>query len=103
MRTRCVRSRGRLRRIARAMKLVRTARRSCAEEGEVMKAFAFALVLALVLPVAARAQSTPAGVVTRLEGTVTAVRASLPQPVALKFKDGVFVNDRIVTGDQSVV
>ena len=68
-----------------------------------MKAPAFALVFALVLPVAARAQGTPAGVVTRLEGTVTATRASLPQPMALKFKDGVFVNDRIVTGDQSIV
>jgi hypothetical protein len=64
------------------------------------------LVLALfpfVLPLAAWGQGTPVGVVTRLEGTVTAARASSPQPVALKFKDGVFVNDRIVTGDQSVV
>ena len=68
-----------------------------------MKALSFALMLALVLPLAARAQGTPAAVVTRLEGTVTATRASLPQPVALKFKDGVFVNDRIVTGDQSIV
>jgi hypothetical protein len=60
-------------------------------------------VLPFVLPVAAWAQGAPAGLVTRLEGNVTAARASLPQPVALKFRDGVFVNDRIVTGDQSIV
>jgi len=44
-----------------------------------------------------------AGVVTTLQGSATAARASLPQPVALKFKDDVFLRDRIVTGDRSIV
>jgi hypothetical protein len=72
-----------------------------------MKRCGHALVLAtaimVLLPLSVRGQATPAGVVTQLEGTVTATRAALPQPVPLKFKDGVFVNDRIVTGDRSVV
>lgn len=46
---------------------------------------------------------TKAGVVTTLQGSATAARTALPQPVALKFKDDVFQNDRIVTGDQSIV
>jgi len=65
------------------------------------------LVLALFTLVAfwpafALAQ-TKAGVVTTLQGSATAARTALPQPVALKFKDDVFQNDRIVTGDQSIV
>ncbi len=43
-----------------------------------------------------------AGVVTNLEGTATATRRTLPQPVTLKFRDDVFQNDRIVTGDRSI-
>jgi hypothetical protein len=64
-----------------------------------------ALALALVIglwPGAVSAQITKAGVVTTLEGNVTAARASATQPVALKFKDDVFVNDRVVTGDRSL-
>src|SRR5262245_56053359 len=53
-------------------------------------------------PGAVSAQITKAGVVTTLEGNVTAARASATQPVALKFKDDVFVNDRVVTGDRSL-
>jgi FecR protein len=60
------------------------------------------LVLAMyLLPVPAFAQTTKAGVVTTLEGNVTAVRAVVPQPVPLKFRDDVFLQDRVVTGDQS--
>jgi hypothetical protein len=60
------------------------------------------LVLALcLLPVPAFAQATKAGVVTTLEGNVTAARAVAPQPVPLKFRDDVFLQDRVVTGDQS--
>jgi FecR protein len=60
------------------------------------------LVLAVHLfPAAALAQSTKAGIVTTLEGHVTAVRSVSPQPVALKFKDDVYLHDRVVTGDQS--
>ena len=60
------------------------------------------LVLAIsVLPAPALAQGTKAGIVTTLEGDVTAVRAVAPGPVALKFRDDVFVRDRVVTGEQS--
>jgi len=60
------------------------------------------LVLAIsVLPAPALAQGTKAGIVTTLEGDVTAVRAVAPAPVALKFRDDVFVRDRVVTGEQS--
>jgi hypothetical protein len=38
-----------------------------------------------------------AGVVTTLEGNVTVVRASAPEPSQLKFRDAVFVRDRIAT------
>jgi hypothetical protein len=39
-----------------------------------------------------------AGVVTTLEGKVTVVRASSPETSSLKFRDAVFVRDRIATG-----
>jgi hypothetical protein len=62
-----------------------------------------ALALAIGLwPGAVSAQITKAGVVTTLEGNVTAARSTAAQPVALKFKDDVFVNDRVVTGDRSL-
>ena len=52
-------------------------------------------------PSLAFGQATKAGVVTTLEGNVTVTRVTLaPQP--LKFKDDVFVNDRVTTGDQSI-
>src|SRR2546425_5643450 len=60
------------------------------------------LVLAIyLLPAPALAQATKAGVVTTLEGNVTAARAVASQPVVLKFKDDVFPQDRVVTGEQS--
>jgi len=43
-----------------------------------------------------------AGVVTTLEGNVTATAPRLTQPVTLKFKDDVYTNDRITTGDRSL-
>ena len=42
-----------------------------------------------------------AGVVTTLEGHVTVVRASAPEPSPLKFRDAVFVRDRIATHKDS--
>jgi hypothetical protein len=60
------------------------------------------VALAQLLPSVVLAQASRAGVVTTLEGTVTVSTASLPQPRPLKFKDDVFVNDRIVTGDRSI-
>ena len=43
-----------------------------------------------------------AGVVTTLQGTVTVARASLSQPAPLKFKDDIYVRDRIATAEDSV-
>jgi len=53
------------------------------------------------VPSPAFAQPTKAGVVTTLEGHVTVTRVTLaPQP--LKFRDDVFVDDTVTTGDQSI-
>ncbi len=59
-----------------------------------------ALVLALPVP-AAWAQG--AGVVTTLSGHASVARAALPAPAALKFKDSVFVRDRISTAENSLL
>src|SRR5881628_3291823 len=53
-------------------------------------------------PSTAFAQLTKAGVVTTLLGTATVSRAALSQPVPLKFKDDVFAQDRVATGDDSI-
>jgi hypothetical protein len=61
------------------------------------------LVAGLVLLTGAQAGAQErAGVVTTLEGKVTVTRASLPQPAPLKFKDDIFVRDRIATGKDAV-
>lgn len=69
-----------------------------------LKLFRPAAVLisvATLWPSLAFAQATKAGVVTTLEGNVTVTRVTLgPQP--LKFKDDIFVNDKVMTGDQSI-
>ncbi len=52
-------------------------------------------------PPLAFAQATKAGVVTTLEGHVTVTRVTLG-PQSLKFKDDVFVDDKVTTGDQSI-
>lgn len=62
----------------------------------------FVLLTFLWPPAVVLAQGARAGVVTTLEGNVTAARAGLPQPVGLRFKDDVFLNDRIVAGDRSL-
>ena len=59
-----------------------------------------ATVAVSVSPAPAQQQ---AGVVTNLEGTATVARATLPEPRPLQFKDGVYVHDRIVTGERSFV
>src|SRR6266851_3621477 len=62
------------------------------------------LVLVSFLPGLALAQESPkAGVVTTLEGNATARRVALPSAVPLKFKDEVFLQDRVTTGDRSLV
>jgi hypothetical protein len=58
-----------------------------------------------LLPNAALAQRA-AGVVTTLQGTATVARTSVSQPTPqlapLKFRDSVFEQDRITTGEQSI-
>ena len=60
------------------------------------------LVLWTLWPTLVFGQAAKAGVVTTLEGTVTAARPISPQPVVLKFKDDVFLQDRVTTGDRSL-
>jgi hypothetical protein len=63
---------------------------------------ALASLLLLITPAAAEAQAVKAGIVTTAEGHVAARRVVLPQPVPLKFKDDVFLEDTITTGDRSL-
>ena len=63
---------------------------------------AITAAVAMLLPAASPAQSPKAGVVTTLKGTATVARASAPEPAPLKFRDDVFVQDRISTGDESI-
>lgn len=60
------------------------------------------VVVTLTWPAVAGAQLTKAGVVTTLQGTATVARATAARPLPLRFKDDVFVQDRITTGDDSV-
>jgi hypothetical protein len=66
----------------------------------------FAIVLLIVAvascPTPVLAQQPRAGVVTTIEGSVTATRAAVRHPVPLKFKDDIFVEDRVATGDRSL-
>src|SRR2546422_5721812 len=72
-----------------------------------MGRFVFGIVAAIALGLSAlplsSAQQPRAGVVDNLEGTVTVWRAASRQPVGMKVRDDLFVNDRIVTGDNSFV
>ena len=71
--------------------------------------FASALFGALALcPLAAWGQAggdagRTVGVVTTLAGQATVARAALASPVPLRFKDDVFLRDRIATAERSVV
>ena len=60
-----------------------------------------AFVLSSTLPGAAAAQAQRAGIVTVATGTVQVARPSAP-PRPLKFRDDVFVHDRVSTGEQSL-
>ncbi|HTO11715.1 MAG TPA: FecR domain-containing protein, partial [Candidatus Binatia bacterium] len=55
-----------------------------------------------MLPAAVPAQNSKAGVVTTVRGTATVARATATEPAPLKFRDDVFVQDRITTGDESI-
>lgn len=68
-----------------------------------MTKFALGLTAMLVLALGTQADAQHrAGVITTLEGNVTVIRASLSEPTALKFKDDIFVKDRITTGTNAV-
>jgi FecR protein len=58
--------------------------------------------LALSWPFSAFSQER-VGVVTNLEGTATVVRAAALQTLELRFKDDVYLHDRITTAEHSVV
>lgn len=62
-----------------------------------------ALSLATFSPLPAHAQDPKAGVVTAVQGQATVARAVGPTPVLLKFKDDVFVRDRVNTQEKSIV
>jgi hypothetical protein len=66
------------------------------------RTLALSMSLTLLGPAVALAQSAKAGIVTTLEGNVTARRVAMPGPVPLKFKDDVYLQDTITTGDQSL-
>src|SRR6185436_3898468 len=67
----------------------------------VKRGLAVLLSAVLLVPSAVLAQSK-AGIVTTLEGNVTARRVALTTPVPLKVKDEVFLQDTVTTGDQSL-
>jgi hypothetical protein len=69
-----------------------------------VRGFAVVAVLAIVLPTQALSQeTTKAGVVTTLQGTASVARTTAKESRPLKFKDDIFVQDRITTGDDSIV
>ncbi|MBI2528181.1 MAG: FecR domain-containing protein [Candidatus Rokubacteria bacterium] len=59
-------------------------------------------VTVILWPTFVLGQPVKAGVVATLEGTATAKRVAVAQPVSLKFKDDVFLHDRIATGERSL-
>lgn len=69
----------------------------------VWAASAIAAVSAVLGPSSALAQATKAGVVTTLQGTASVARAAMAEPMPLRFKDDVFVQDHITTGESSIV
>jgi hypothetical protein len=60
------------------------------------------LALVSIALAAAAASAAPVGLVTRLDGIATLTRAALPQGASLKFRDEVYVADRITTGEHSL-
>jgi len=43
------------------------------------------------------------GVVTTIEGSATVARVALPEPRPLRYKDDLFLRDRITTGERSLI
>ncbi|MBI2215894.1 MAG: FecR domain-containing protein [Candidatus Rokubacteria bacterium] len=61
------------------------------------------LLMIAFAPRTASGQTIKAGVVSALEGNVTASRTAVPQPIPLRFRDDVYLQDRITAGDRSLV
>jgi len=60
-------------------------------------------MMSLSLAPSVSAQEPRVGVVTNVEGMATVARVALAEPQQLRFKDDVFVKDRITTGDRAIV
>lgn len=60
------------------------------------------VVAGVSLALTASSEEIRAGIVTGLQGSAKVMRASLPQPRALSFKDHVYLHDEIVTGEASL-
>src|SRR5439155_15512297 len=69
--------------------------------GKLTRALTLVVTLPLVLPATVVAQDR-AGVVTTAQGAVTVARTVGAAPSPLKFKDDVFLQDRVQTGDQAL-
>jgi hypothetical protein len=69
----------------------------------ILKTALVAAGLVLAIVPGALAQDKPAGVVTTVRGIATVARATHPEPRRLAVRDHVLVQDRIVTGDDSIV
>ena len=65
------------------------------------RSLALSLTLVSTLSLPALAQER-AGIVTTAQGPVTIARPSQPTPSPLKFKDEVFVQDRVATGEHAM-
>ncbi len=68
----------------------------------IVRSSIWVLVLLAALPGGVLGQEVKAGIATVIEGDVTTRRASLPQPVPLRFRDDVFRQDTIVTAERSL-
>ena len=62
---------------------------------------ALAALLVAAHPIGAAAQSSLTGVVTILQGSVTATRPSVPEPIPLQLRDGIFADEWIATGENA--
>ena len=61
------------------------------------------VLLHALWPTLVLAQQPAAGVVTGLQGQATVARPVIPQPIPLKYRDDVFLRDRINTRENSIV
>jgi hypothetical protein len=66
------------------------------------RTIAFMVLAVAAMPSLAAAEHMRAGVVTTVRGSATVTRDTASPPVPLRFKDDVFVHDRIVTGNDAI-